>query len=416
MFYPLALFIGLRYTRARRRSKFISFISISSILGIALGVTALITIISVMNGFERELRHRILGMISHATVTGNNERLNDWQSVAALIQSQPQVTAVAPYLENQGMLAQGTIVTGVTVRGILPEYENTVSILGKKLEIGNITDLRATEFGILLGADLARHLGVILGDKITLVTPQAVVTPAGLLPRLKRFTVVGIFHIGMYEHDSALAVIHLQDAVQLFRYGKNTVGGIRIALNDLYTAPQFITQLATQLPESYKIESWVTSHANFFQAVHTEQTVMFIILTLIVAVAAFNIVSMLVMVVTDKAADIAILRTLGLSARAVMAIFIVQGTVIGIIGTIFGLCSGVLLASNIGTIVPVLERLFNFQLFSPDIYYINGLPSDLQWLNVIYIGLIALSLCVIATIYPAWRAARIKPAAALRYR
>lgn len=414
MFHPLEIFIGLRYTRAKRRTRFISFISVSSMLGVALGVTALITVLSVMNGFERELRQRILGMISHATVTGHNDRLANWPTIATMVMSDPRITAFAPYVEGQGMLVEGPAVLGVTMRGILPEREATVSAIVTKLREGNLNDLQPGTFGILLGYDLARHLGVTVGDKVTLVTPQAIVTPVGLLPRLKRFTVVGIFQVGMYEYDGGLVITHLQDAGRLFRLGSDEVSGLRLALTDLHEAPAVTRHLSAELP-NYYVEDWTTSHSSFFHAVHTEQTVMFIILTLIVAVAAFNIVSMLVMVVTDKEPDIAILRTLGLTPREVMKIFVVQGTVIGVAGTTLGLMGGIALATYVGSLVRALERFFDAYLFSPEVYYITELPSEIHWLDVCVIGMTALILCLLATIYPAWRASQVHPATALRY-
>ncbi|CAK0743640.1 Lipoprotein-releasing system transmembrane protein LolC [Gammaproteobacteria bacterium] len=415
MLHPLEIFIGLRYTRAKRRTRFISFITASSMLGVALGVAALITVLSVMNGFEQELRHRILGMIAHATVTGPDEHLTDWHTAAMVVARDPQVSALAPYVEGQGMLVEGPVVTGVTVRGVLPEQEPAVSAVAAKLQEGQLTDLRPGTFGVLLGRDLALHLGVTIGDKVTLVTPQAMVTPVGLLPRLKRFTVVGIFQVGMYEYDSALAITHLQDAARLFRFGVDEVSGLRLALTNLDEAPVVTHRLAGKLPPSYRIADWTTSHASFFHAVHTEQTVMFVILTLIVAVAAFNIVSMLVMVVTDKEPDIAILRTLGLTPGAVMRIFVVQGSIIGLVGTALGLVGGIALATHVSTVVPALEHFFGVHVLSPDVYYITELPSDMHWADVIRIGITALVLCLLATLYPAWRASQVQPAAALRY-
>jgi len=413
MFYPLAIFIGMRYTRAKRQCRFISFISASAVLGVALGVTTLITVLAVMNGFEQELRHRILGMIAHLTVSERAGPLADWQGVAGKIA--PYCAAAAPFVEEQGMLAHGTVVTGVTVRGVLPDLEPTVSTIGAKIRIGTMDNLAPGGFGILLGVDLARRLGVDPGDKVTLVTPQAMVTPLGVLPRLKRFTVVGIFQIGMYEYDSALALTHLNDVARLFRIAPGAVSGLRLALGNLYDAPSVSRRLGAEFP-AYRIEDWTTSHANFFRAVHTEQSVMFIILSLIIAVAAFNIVAMLVMVVTDKEADIAILRTMGITPGAVMNIFIIQGALLGIIGALAGLIGGVTLALNISEVVESLENVFGAQLFSPDVYYITKLPSQLRVADVALISLTAFGLCLIATIYPAWRAARIQPAAALSRR
>ncbi len=415
MFHPSAVFIGLRYTRAKRRTRFISFISASSMLGVALGVTALITVLSVMNGFEQELRHRILGMVARATLTGPNDRLSDWRAAAASVAHDPAVAASAPYVEGHGMLVEGRTVTGVTVRGILPEQEPSVSMIAAKMQVGVLGDLRPGIFGILLGRDLALHLGVTIGDKVTLVTPQAMVTPVGLMPRLKRFTVVGIFQVGMYEYDSTLAITHIQDAGRLFRFAPNEVSGLSLSLVNLNDAPDVTRRLAKGLPPSYRFSDWTTDHASFFHAIHTEQTVMFVILTLVVAVAAFNIVSMLVMVVTEKEADIAILRTLGLAPRAVMAIFVVQGTIIGTVGTALGLFGGVELATHVGSLVAALEQFFGVHLLSPDVYYITKLPSAMRISDVVRIGSIAFILCLLATLYPAWRASRVQPAAALRY-
>lgn len=413
MFYPLEIFIGLRYTRPKRNNRFISFISVSAMLGIALGVATLITVIAVMNGFEQELRQRILGMIAHLTITGREGPVANWKGTADSI-SHFGITS-APFIEEQGMIVQGNIVTGITVRGILPEYETAVSTIGTKMRLGEITNLTPGSFSILLGIDLARRLGVNPGDKITLITPQAMVTPLGLLPRLKRFTVAGIFQIGMYEYDSALALTHLNDAGRLFRLDLDTVSGLRLALNNLYDAPGIARRIRPGIP-NYRVEDWTMSHASFFQAVHTEQSVMFIILTLIVAVAAFNIMAMLMMVVTDKEADIAILRTMGLSPRRIMNIFIVQGFFLGIIGSTLGLIGGVTLAIHISAVVQSLENFFGARLFSPDIYYITDLPSELRIADVILISITALCLCLIATLYPAGRAARIQPVTALARR
>ncbi len=415
MFHPLALFIGLRYTRAKRRSRFISFISVSSMLGVALGVTALITVLSVMNGFEQELRQRILGMVAHAIVTGPADRLLDWPTTAAMVARDPQVAALAPYVEGQGMLVEGPIVTGITVRGVLPTQEALVSTLPTHVRDGKLSDLVPGAFGILLGQDLANHLGVGVGDKVTLVTPQAMVTPVGLLPRLKRFTVVGIFRVGMYEYDSTLAVTHLQDAARLFRFAPQEVSGLRLALTNLDEAPLITHRLAKELPPSTRLSDLTTDHASFFHAIHTEQTVMFLILTLVVAVAAFNIVAMLVMVVTDKEPDIAILRTLGMTPRTVLWIFVVQGTIIGTVGTILGLLGGIELALHVSSWVSALERFFGVHLLSPEVYYITQLPSVMRTTDIMQIGSTAFVLCLLATLYPAWRASRVQPAAALRY-
>lgn len=414
MFRPLELFVGLRYTRAKRRNHFISFISLISMVGIALGVTALITVLSVMNGFEQELRNRILGMTSHVTIGGYGDPVQDWPELVRLTSSHPEVLGAAPYIQAEGMLTYGSRVRGTLVRGILPGEEPKVSEVGDNMVAGRLDDLRAGEFGIVLGRDLARLLNVTVGDKVTLVTPSANVSPAGILPRLKRFTVVGVFEVGMYEYDSALALLHLQDAQRLFRMDEG-VSGVRLKLDDLFRAPFVARELAQTLPGLYQVSDWTWQHANFFRAIRTEKTVMFVILFLIVAVAAFNIVSTLVMVVTDKQSDIAILRTLGASPRSIMMVFMVQGTIIGIIGTLLGLAGGVSLALNVETIVPALERLFGIQFLPADVYYISDLPSKLHWEDVARICGVAFLLSLVATLYPAWRASRTQPAEALRY-
>ncbi len=353
MFKPLEIFIGLRYTRAKRRNHFISFISFISIAGVALGVAALITVLSVMNGFVEEVRDRILGVASHMVVSSANDGLDEWRRLEPYLERYPQVKGMAPFVDGEGMLTAGAGVSGALIRGVSPELEPLVSSLDREMEIGALSDLKAGEFNIILGQELARRLGVRLGEKVTLVTPQASVTPIGVMPRLKRFTVVGVFEAGMHEYDSALALIHLEDGARLFlRPGQ--VSGVRLKLDDMFEAP-YLTQLMVQdLPRGYVITDWTRQHVNFFRALKTEKIMMFIILSLIVAVAVFNIVSTLVMVVTDKEADIAILRTLGASPASIMCIFIVQGVVIGLFGTLLGLVGGIALASNVEVIVPAI--------------------------------------------------------------
>jgi lipoprotein-releasing system permease protein len=414
MFRPLEVFIGLRYTGAKRRNHFISFISLTSMLGIALGVTALITVMSVMNGFEKELRQRILGMTAHATISGWGNRLEGWQEVRDLSLKHPRVLGAAPYIQREGMLGNGRQVSGALVRGVLPDEESKVSSVGGKMVQGSLSDLEAGRFRIILGSELAAILGVGLGDKVTVITPQATITAAGILPRFKRFTVVGIFEVGMYEYDRGMSLIHLDDAKRLFRT-KGAVSGVRLKLDDLYAAPRIARELVAKMPHQYTVSDWTRKHANFFRAIRTEKTVMFVILLLIVAVAAFNIISTLVMVVTDKQSDIAILRTLGMTPMKVMRVFIVQGTVIGMIGTLLGLAGGISLALNVETIVPAIEQAFGVEFLPSDVYYISELPSDLHWSDVIGIGATAFVLTVLATLYPAWRAARTQPAEALRY-
>ncbi len=413
---PYELFIGLRYTRAKRRNHFISFISMTSMVGIALGVAALIVVLSVMNGFQHELRSRILGVASHLQISGVNNELQDWPIIAEHVRKHPEVQATAPYIMAQGMLSFGQAVQGAVVRGVLPDREDRVAEIGAHIKAGDFKALRPGEFGIVLGADLSRLLGVGVGDKVVVMAPQGQFTPTGVVPRLKQFRVVGIFQVGMYEYDAALALIHLEDAAKLYRMG-DKVSGLRLKLADLYRAPQVSRDLARQLSPygGFYVSDWTEQHANFFRAVQMEKRVMFVILALIVAVAAFNIVSTLVMAVTDKRADIAILRTLGASPRSVMQIFIVQGALIGVIGTLLGVAGGVLIALNIETIVPFIERLLGIQFLSKDIYYISDLPSELQWDDVAVITVVSLVLSLLATLYPSRRAAATQPAEALRY-
>ena len=363
---PFELFVGLRYTRAKRKNHFISFISLTSMIGIALGVAALIVVLSVMNGFQSELRTRILGVASHLEITGANNQLNNWQLLASQVESQPQVKASAPYVMAQGMLSFGQGVQGAIVRGVLPNEEDKVADIGKHMKAGSLTDLHAGEFNIVLGADLAMLLGASIGDKVVLMAPQGQFTPAGVVPRIKQFKVVGLFQIGMYEYDAGLAFIHMDDAAKLYRMGDN-VSGLRLKLDDLFEAPAMSAKLAQKLDGNYFVTDWTQQHANFFKAVQLEKRVMFIILTLIVAVAAFNIVSTLVMAVTDKRADIAIMRTFGASPRSIMCIFIVQGALIGVIGTLIGAVFGILIALNISTIVPFIENLFQVQFLAKDV-------------------------------------------------
>ncbi len=414
MFKPVELFVGLRYTRAKRRNHFISFISLSSMMGIALGVTALITVLSVMNGFEKEVRERILDMVSHLTVTAFDGGLRDWQAVLKTTKKNKNVIAAAPYIEAQGMLINGSSVNGTLIRGVYPKQEPSVSNIYSKMKTGSFSDLKAGKFGIILGQDLARILGVHVGDKVTMVTPSANVTPAGVSPRLKRFTVVGVFYLGYYQYDSAMAFVHISDAQRLFRM-KGRVTGVRAKLNDLFAAPLTRDELQDKSLSEYWVRDWSSYHANWFRAVKIEKRMIFLLLLLIVAVAAFNIVSTLVMVVTDKQSDIAILRTLGASPRSIMGIFMVQGAIIGFIGTLIGTIGGVSLALNLDTVVPFLEGIFGIHILDPAVYYISVVPSDLHWDDVWTICSISLILGLVATLYPAWRASKTQPAEALRY-
>jgi lipoprotein-releasing system permease protein len=411
---PYELFVGLRYTRAKRRNHFISFISMASMVGIAVGVMALIVVLSVMNGFQKELRARILGVASHVQITGFDGRLQNWQTIAAEARKNPEVAAAAPYVNAQALLSNQQNVQGTLLRGIVPELEDQVADIGRHMKRGSLKDLQAGQFGIVLGIELAHALDAHIGEKVVVIAPQGQVTPAGILPRLKQFTVVGIFEVGMFEYDSGLALIHLNDAEKLYRM-ENTVSGVRLKLNDLFNAPAVARELTRTLVGDVYITDWTRSHANYFRAVQIEKNVMFIILTLIVAVAAFNLVSTLVMAVTDKQPDIAILRTLGATPGSIMKIFVVQGTLIGVIGTVIGVVAGVLVALNIDVVVPAIERAFHTQFLDKTVYYISDLPSDLHLNDVITIAGVSLVLSLLATLYPSFRASRVNPAEALRY-
>ena len=414
MALPYELLIGLRYTRAKRRNHFISFISMISMGGIALGVAALIVVLSVMNGFQTELRSRILAVVSHVQISGANGEMARWEQIAAQAAKQPGVTATAPFVQAQGMLSYGQSVRGALVRGILPDQEDKVADFRPHIKSGNLDLLTPDSFNIILGSELARALGVFVGDKVTLIAPQGSVTPAGVVPRLKSFTVAGIFEVGMFEYDNGLALIRMEDAQKLYRMD-DRVSGVRLKLDDLFKAPRVSRELVGRIDADAFISDWTRSHANFFRAVQIEKNMMFIILSLIVAVAAFNIVSTLVMAVTDKQADIAILRTLGASPGSIMAIFMVQGALIGFIGLGMGIAGGVTLALNVDVVVPFIERLLGTQFLAKEVYYISNLPSELQWRDVTTITGVAFVLALVATIYPSWRASRVNPAEALRY-
>jgi lipoprotein-releasing system permease protein len=412
---PYELAIGLRYTRARKgssRNTFISFIAWISALGIWLGVSALIVVLSVMNGFQEELRNRILSATSHVEIRGLPE-LRDADAVAAQAKRNPHVIATAPYVVGQAMLSVGDANRGVIIRGIDPAREETVADIGAHMRRGTLDALTPGTFRMVIGAEIARALGVRVGDSVVAITPQGVVTPAGALPRIKSFTVSGIFELGMYEFDSGLVFVNIEDAEKLYRM--EGPSGVRLKLDDLFLAPVVARQLLGTLAQDVAVSDWTRSHANFFRAVAIEKRMMFLILALIVAVAAFNIVSAQVMTVTDKRADIAILRTLGASPSSVMGIFMIQGALIGIIGTVTGVITGVLLALNVETVVPVIERLFGVQFLDKSVYYISELPSQLQASDVVAVSLMALVLALLATLFPSWQAARVNPAEALRY-
>jgi len=412
---PYELFIGLRYTRAKKRNHFISFISLISLMGITLGMTALITVMSVMNGFQKEVRTRILGVASHVQIGSLHGNLSHWQQTAEEAAKHPIVEAAAPYVTAQGMLSHNQVVQGVMVRGILPTMEDKVADFAKMMVSGELDNLAPGEFGIVIGMELARTMGTFLGDKIVLISPQGQVTPAGILPRLKQFTVVGIFEVGHFEYDSGLVLIHMFDAQKLYRMENDDVSGVRLKLKDLFQAPQVVTELPAMLSIDSYISDWTKQHANYFRAIQIEKRMLSLILALIIAVAAFNIVSTLVMAVTDKQSDIAILRTLGASPRSIMKIFIVQGTFIGVFGTILGVAGGTLLAYNVGDVVAFIEWLLNVQFLSREVYYISTIPSDPQMADITTVAITSFVLSLLATIYPSYRASKVNPAEALRY-
>ncbi len=414
---PYELQLGWRYTRAgraTRRNGFISFISGVSMLGIALGVAALIIVLSVMNGFQKEVRDRMLGVVSHIEIVSRDgQALADLGPIMAAARKNPEVVGVAPFIAAQALVARGEDMKGTLVRGIDPALEPEVSEFTNAAQHGAIDRLVPGGFGIVLGVELARSLYVREGDQVTLIAPGGQVTPAGVVPRLKQFTVVGTFDSGHYEYDSALAMIHEQDAERVFRL--DGPSGIRLKLKDLNRAREVADELAATLPGSFLIRDWTRQNKTWFAAVQVEKRMMFIILTLIVAVAAFNLVSTLVMTVTDKRADIAILRTLGASPKSIMGIFVVQGAMVGVIGTLAGLLLGLAIAYNIDVIVPALERLFHASFLPKDIYLISKMPSDPQRSDILPIAVISLILAFAATLYPSWRASRVNPAEALRY-
>ena len=414
MMKPLSAFIGLRYLKAKRQNHFISFISLISMLGIALGVTTLITVISVMNGFEKELKARILGAISHATIQPLSRPLDHWPELIRDMNARDDVVAAAPYIEV-GAWLQSTGSSGALVRGIEPSYEATVSDVATSMVEGSIDDLKPGGYGVVLGIGLAVQLRVGLGDKVTIIAPQLKASPFGATPLMKRFTVVGMFEFGEYENDSSLAMVNIVDAAKLLRMPAESIGGIRLKLVDLDSAWTVARKISDELDGAFRVKDWSQERGNLFQAVKTEKSVMWVILSLIIAVAAFNIISMLVMVVTDKQADIAILKTMGARAGTIMRIFVVQGSLIGVIGTLLGVVGGILLAQNIHAVMPFLEQVFGFSLFPEDIYYITELPSDLRSSDVIGFALMSLVMSFFSTLYPAWQASRTHPAEALRY-
>jgi len=417
MNWPYEWQIGWRYTRAGRagrRNGFISFISLVSMLGIALGVAALIIVLSVMNGFQKEVTDRMLSVVSHVELLdAQGQALADWRVTASEARRNPAVLAAAPFIAAQSLIARGDEMRGAVVRGIDPAEEAQVTPLAAQLRDGVLAQLQPGAWRIVLGLELARTLRVRVGDSVTLVAPGGQITPAGTVPRLKSFTVAGTFEAGHYEYDSGLALIHLADAAKLYRL--DGASGVQLRLADLHRARAVSQQLIEQMPPGLLVRDWTRTNRNWFDAVQLEKRLMFIILTLIVAVAAFNLVSTLVMTVTDKRADIAILRTLGASPRSIMGIFVVQGAASGVIGTLGGVGFGLLVAVNIGTLVPALERLLGTVFLPASVYLISRMPSDPRVADVLPIALISLALAFVATIYPSWRASRVKPAEALRY-
>src|SRR5210317_1463996 len=414
MFKPLSLFVGLRYTRSRRRNHFISFISGFSALGIALGVIALITVLSVMNGFHKEIQTRILGMASHGDIKGYEGNLTDWQLALQKAKEHPRVLAAAPYIEAQAMLNSGGDVSGAMVRGVNPALEKDVIDVAEHMKFGSLDDLASTRWGIILGAELAAKLGVSIGSELTMVVPQMTVTIAGSVPRMKAFTVVGIFEVGMNEYDRGVALVHLPDAAKLLRM-KDDVSGVRIRIDDVWDAREVSLELANSLPGRYRVLNWTDYHRNFFAALKMEKRMMGLLLFLVVVIAAFNIISTLVMMVVDKQADIAILKTFGASPGFILRVFVVQGAALGFFGTLVGTFLGVLLAANVDSAVAWVEQAFGLHFIDPNVYYISQLPSDVQLPDVLLVSIGSFLLSLLMTLYPAWKAYKTQPAEALRY-
>ena len=411
MLKNIPFYIGLRYTRAKRRNQFISFVSAFSLLGMALGVMALIIVLSVMNGFDREMKQRILSVIPHGFID-QQPQMQDWQAVARRVEQHPEVVATAPYIGGFALISYDRGVESIQLQGILPEAENRVSVLEQHMIVGSSTDLRPGEFGIVMGRLLARSLGIAPGDKVNLTLSDINITPAGVFPRTRPFTLVGVFEVGA-QVDQTLAMIHIDDAKRLFRY--QGVQGLHVKVTDIYRAGPVMGELAGDFGESYTVKDWSQTQGSLFQAVKMEKIVIAALLCIIIAVAAFNIVSSLVLMVADKRSDIAVLRTLGLNARQVMAIFVVQGSAVGVAGTLIGALIGCVVAQTLNRIMNFFEALFGWQIFNPEVFFITQLPSVLMWQDVAFICGLALTLSVVATLYPAYRAAKIEPAEALRY-
>jgi len=415
MFRPAALFIGLRYTRAKRRNHFISFISLMSMLGIALGVLVLITVLSVMNGFDREIQKRVFSMVPPVTVTTVSDFISNWQEVQNLVKQNPNVISVAPFVTGQVLITNDGVVQPAIIDGVDPAFEKNITELPQKMVQGKLEQLIPGQFGVVLGEELADRLNASIGDKITVVTPEVSMTPAGVIPRFKRFTVTGIFRAGSgFGFDGTLAFINLQDGQKLMQLG-TSVSGVHASIKNVYAASQVSEQLAAELGPNVRITNWTEQFGALFHAVSLEKTMMFFILLLIIAVAVFNLVCTLMMVVNEKEADIAILRTFGATPKMIMTIFVVQGAIVGVVGTFIGVVGGILLAHNVTAIVNWIENIFHVQFLSSSVYFVNYLPSELQSSDIIRISLAALIFSLIATLYPAWRASRTEPVEALRY-
>ena len=406
--------VGTRYLRSGQRRGFLSFITVISVVGLALGVAVLLVVMSVMNGFERELRARILTVTSHATLMGLEGPLPDWRAVQQRAANMPGVTGTAPYIEARAMLAAGTRLAGTQLRGIDPAQEEAIVGIGRTLVQGRLSVLQAGGYGIVLGDALAQELGVAVGGTVVVIAPEGTVTPAGLVPRMRRFTVTGIFHSGMYEYDRGLALLHVADAAKLYRMG-DAVTGIRLALADPLRAPAMVRQLAIDMGGGYFVSDWTRVHPNFFRSIQMTKSMLFVILSLIVGMAAFNIVATLVMVVKDKSQDIAILRTLGAAPRNIQAVFLVQGVMIGLAGVCAGIALGVLLAWNLESLVHGLEAVTGTRFLDAKVYFMSDLPAQVQLGDVARVSIVALLLCIVATVYPAWRASRLAPAEVLRH-
>lgn len=414
MYHPLEFFIGSRYLKVRGKTHFVAFISLISTLGITVGVATLIVVLSVMNGFETEFRERILSVVSHATLEGLDGRVVAWPAVSARAMKNPAVVASAPYVQGEGMLLGAEDFAGVVVRGVEPVLENGVADFSEYLQAGEMEVLEPGAFRIFLGGVLAERLGVAPGDQVVLMVAQGNVTPAGIMPRMRRFEVAGLFNLDMYEYDSRMAIINIEDAARLYRL-RDAVTGVRLKLDNLMDAPAVVREVAVDLGGGFYVSDWTRQNANFFRSIKLTKTVMFIMLLMVVAVAAFNIVSTLMMVIKDKQSDIAILRTAGASPAQIMRTFMVQGCLIGVTGTLLGLLTGVLLAMNAGAIVAWLERTAETKFLAADVYFISSLPSQIRAADLVLICTTALALALLSTLYPAWRAARTRPADALRY-